>query len=151
MTIELITAPILLEIRQKSHLEVQNIDDVVKRDNVRAGLDKLDEIKRCMNEGFAQVSRRCYRWLEDERIEYADDRSAESEVRVYEFALSERRALNKAEPLTAAMHTLVVEYALAKFYSTVNMADLSNKHSLLAIDAGDTIEALLYAKKAPRV
>lgn len=151
MIIELHTAPILQEIRQKSHLEVQDIKDSELRDNARAGLDKIDEIERCMMDGFAQVSRRCWRFLADDYTVHADDAKGESDVYVYDFLLSERRGANKTEPLTNAMHSLVVQYALAKFYATVNQAELSNKHSLLAIEAGNTIEELLYNKKPPRV
>lgn len=151
MTIELTTAPIILEIRQKSHLEVQDIKDPEMRDNARAGLDKADEIHRCMEEGFAQLHKRCYRFFEDEYIHNIDDNEPNNESYVYEFTMSERRSLNRAEPLTNAMHTLVVQYALAKFYATVNQGELSNRHSLLAIEAGNMIDELLYTKLPPRV
>lgn len=150
MIVTLSTAPIMLEIRQKSHLEVQDIKDVEARDNARAGLDKEDEIKRCMTEGFAQVSKRCYRFVKEEYVETASDTIPSSSSYVYDLVLSERRWKNRAEPLVRAMHDLVVQYALAKFYSTVNQRELSNTHSLLALEAGNTIEELLYTKMPPR-
>lgn len=151
MTIELYTTPILNEIRQKSHLEVQDIQDPAQRYNARAGLDKEEEIYRCFLEGMAQARHKCLRFLREQYVESTDDAPVYSDSSVFEFAFSERRALNKAEPLTAALHALVVQYALAKFYSTVNQVELSNKHSLLAVEAGNKIDELLYTKQPPRV
>lgn len=151
MTIELYTTPILNEIRQKSHLEVQDIQDPAQRYNARAGLDKEEEIYRCFIEGMAQARHKCLRFLREQYVESADDAPVYADSTVFEFAFSERRALNKAEPLTSALHSLVVQYALAKFYSTVNQVELSNKHSLLAVEAGNKIDDLLYSKQPPRV
>ncbi|MBR5660599.1 MAG: hypothetical protein IKW99_03520 [Bacteroidales bacterium] len=47
------------------------------------------------------------------------------------------------------MSSLVVHYALSRFYSNVSQPDLSNKHSLMAIDAGNEIDNLLYSKLPP--
>lgn len=151
MTIELFTEPILLEIRQKSHLEVQDITDPEKRDNARAGLDKYDEVQRCFNEGIAQVRRRIIRFLADDYEHWKDDTLNIPQSHIFELTLSERRGLGKAEPLTSAMHDLTVQYALAKFYASVNQTELSNRHSVLAMEAGNTIDELLYYKQPPRL
>lgn len=157
MTIEIFTAPIWLEIRQKSHLEVQDIQDVEARDHARAGLDKEDDIRRCIDDGFAQVARRCVRFLKDHYAEYADDTgygdksSARPTSHIYIFDFTARRGFNKEEALTQAMHDLTVQYALAKFYMTVNQGELSNRHSLAAASAAEMIDELLYYKKPPRV
>lgn len=137
--------------RQMSHLEVQDIKDVELRDTARAGLDKVEEVNRCLAHGFAQVRRRCWRWLDD------DDTASKGRVYIaqgdttYSLNLSERRGLDKAEALASAMEKLILEYALSMFYSTVNQTDLSNKHSIRAIDAGNELDELLYTKKPPRV
>lgn len=136
--------------RQMSHLEVQDIKDVEARDNARAGLDKAQEVNRCLAHGFAQVRRRCWRFLSDE-MTYEKGRVTASGDEEYVLNLSERRGLDKAEALSSAMEKLILEYALSMFYSTVNQTDMSNKHSLRAIDAGNELEELLYAKKPPRV
>lgn len=152
MTVTIYTQPIFDEVMQKSHLGVQNIPDPEARYNVRAGLDKEDEIVRCILEGIAQVEHRCARFLY-ETITSAVDNIGNPLPESYEFNfdLSERRAANKAEPLTAAMHNFIVQYALAKFNSTVNQMDVSNKYSLQAIETGNNIENLLYSKQPPRV
>lgn len=149
MTIELFTDPIIREIRQKSHLEVQDIADPAARDNARAGLDKIEEIRRCMEGGVAQVRSRCIRFLSRDYSQWADDAQSIPESYIFEISLSQRRGANKAEPLTAAMHDLIVQYALARFYSTVNQTALSNTHSMLAIAAGDLLSGLLFTKQAP--
>ncbi len=151
MTITINTEPILLEIRQKSHLEVQDIQDPEARDNARAGLDKMDEIRRCLEDGISQVRRRCLRFLRNEYAHWADDTRAVPESYVFDFSMSERRSLGKAQPLTDAMHDLAVQYALSKFYATVNQKELSNKHSVMALEAGRQIDELLYEKLPPRL
>lgn len=151
MTIELFTAPIIQEFRQKSHLEVQDIQDPEARDNARAGVEKMDEIERCVLEGIAAVRKRCLRFLVEDYEHWADDTRSIADSYVFDLSLSERRAIGKAQPVTDAMHTLVVQYALSKFYATVNQGELSNRHSILALDAGKELEDLLYTKQPPRV
>lgn len=149
MTIELFTDPILHEIRQKSHLEVQDITDPAARDNARAGLDKIEEIRRCLEGGIAQVRKRCLRFLRRDYSQWADDTQTIPASYIFELSLSQRRSAGKAEPLASAMHELVVHYALALFYSTVNQTELSNKHSMLALASADLLSELLYTKQAP--
>ena len=149
MTIELIKSIILEDIRKKSYYECQSVPDIDARYRTEAGTEKMDEIRRDMEEGFMQLNRRCVRWLNNSYTAFADNTQPESESMVYDFKISERRANGKIEPLTDAMHRLVVEYALSKFYSTVNAVDLSNKHSLHAIDAANEIDELLYTKQPP--
>ena len=102
MTITIHTDPIFLEVRQKSHLSVQDIKDPEARDNARAGLDKIDEITRCIYDGFGQLKRRVSRFLDRDYTVEADNISRIPSAYVYEFRISERRAVNKAEALEEA-------------------------------------------------
>lgn len=149
MTIELFKSDILEDISKKSYKECQSIPDIDARYRTEAGTEKMDEIRRDMEEGFMQLNRRCMRFLNNQYTAFADNKQPESESYVYEFKISERRAIGKIEPLTSAMHVLVVEYALSKFYSVVNNIEMSNKHSLLAISAANEIDELLYTKQPP--
>ena len=151
MTITLHTDPILLEVRQKSHLGVQDIQDPEARDNARAGLDKIDEITRCIRDGFGQLQRRIARFLARDYTVEADNISRMPAAYVYEFRVSERRAVNKAEALEDAMKNFVVQLSLAKFCATVNQTERSNQHSIQALDYGNQIDELLYTKLPPRV
>lgn len=134
----------------KSHQEVSVIDDNEARYRAEAGSEKLEDITRCLGEGLGAVRHRCVRFLKEEITERSDNLSNLPEKVSFDLALSERRAIGKNEPLTKAMHSLVVEYALAKFYSDVSQMELSNKHSALAINAGNEIDDLLYTKLPPR-
>ena len=151
MTITFTKSNLMLAMRQKSHLETQNIPDEEARDNVRAGIEKSPEIERCLKHGIAQARHKCWRFLSDSQtdsVSYSD--SASSSI-VFDFNFSERRILDKAEPLAGALNELIVNYALAEYYVSVNHGELSKAHSLAAMAAAEDIEQLLYAKKPPRV
>ena len=151
MVIVLYTEEIVKNLRTISHREVAAIEDADARYRAEAGSEKMEEIYRCVWEAFARLSARCSRWL---KATYQNRRDNVMNIPTqfgFEFLLSERRSINNTEPLLNEMHTFMVEYALSKFYSTVNQGELSNKHSLLAIDAGNNIDQILYTKQPPRV
>lgn len=153
MVITLHTQEILDKLRSISHREVSVIEDADARYRAEAGTEKMYEIERCVTEAASRLAGRAvvarflkadFKWEKDNRHELPSEY-------VFDFVLSERRAVGTATPLEDAMNTFMVEYALTKFYSIVSLADLSNKHSLLAIDAGNEIDSILYTKKPPRV
>ena len=150
MVIELYTQEILDDIRMKSHQEVAAIEDVEARYRAEAGTEKMEDITRCLGEGVGALRHRCIRFLKEEITEISDNLSSLPEKVTLDLSLSERRAIGKSEPLTKAAHSLVVEYALSKFYSDVSQMELSNKHSALALIAGNEIDDLLYSKLPPR-
>ena len=151
MVIELYTIEILSRIRATSHREVAAIPDADARYLAEAGTEKAEELNRCVTDAASRLYGRCSRFLSQSYETRKDNFSLLPDSYVYDFILSERRAVGKAEPLAEAMNTFMVEYALSKFYSIVNQGDLSNKHSLLAIDAGNQIDQLLYTKQPPIV
>ena len=151
MVISLYAEELVKSLRAISHREVAAIEDPDARYRAEAGSEKLPEIYRCIWYAFARLSARCSRWL---KATYQHQRDNVMDVPTqfdFEFVLSERRSINTSEPLLNEMHTFMVEYALSKFYSIVNQGELSNKHSLLAIEAGNNIDQILYTKQPPRV
>ena len=153
MVITLHTQEILDNLRSISHREVSVIEDADARYRAEAGTEKMYEIERCVSEAASRLAGRAVvaRFLKaDFKLEKDNTHELPPEY-VFEFVLSERRRINTAGPLEEAMNTFMVEYALTKFYSIVSLADLSNKHSLLAIEAGNEIDSILYTKKPPRV
>ena len=151
MVITLYTEEILNSLRSVSHREVAAIEDPDMRYRAEAGSEKMEDIYHCIWDAFARLSSRCSRWL---KATYQHKRENLMDIPTqftFEFVLSERRSINNTEPLTNEMHNFMVEYALSKFYSIVNQGDLSNKHSLLALDAGNAIDQILYTKQPPRV
>lgn len=149
MVIELYSQEILKDLRSKSHYEVANITDVEARYRAEAGSEKMEEIVRCIGEGVARLSHRCWRYLREDFTDTVDNTSFLPDLFSFDLVMSERRALGKAESLREAMHTFIVEYALSKFYSDMAQQDLSNKHSVQAIEAGNRIDDLLYKKLPP--
>jgi len=151
MVITLYAEEIVNNLRSVSHREVAAIEDPDARYRAEAGSEKLEEIYRCIQEAFARLSARCSRWLQATYQHQRDNTMEIPTQFIFEFVLSERRAINNTEGLLNEMHNFMVEYALSKFYSNVNQGELSNKHSLLALDAGNNIDQILYTKKPPRV
>lgn len=152
MVITLYKQEILNDLRTKSHYEVSNlILDAEARYRVEAGAEKQEDILRCIDEGHSRLLHRCWRYLSEVLVEEGDNVLYSPQEYRVSLVLSERRAVGKEKPLSEAMHTFVVEYALSKFYSDVSQQELSNKHSVLAMEAGDRIDNLLYTKLPPRV
>lgn len=151
MVITLYTEELVELFRSISHREVALIDDPDARYRAEAGTEKMYEIHSCIMDAYSRLTARCSRWLEATYEHRRDNiMDVPSEFK-FQFLLSERRSINNGEALVGEMQNFIIEYALSKFYSIVNQGDLSNKHSLLAIDAGNRIDQLLYIKQPPRV
>lgn len=151
MVITLYTEELVNRIRSISHREVAEIADVDARYRAEAGSEKMEEIYHCVDDAAGRLKARCFRFLKSEYTKRRDNVLDVPESYVFEFVLSERRAIGKADALLEAMYTFMAEYALSKFYSIVSVGELSNKHSLLALEAGNMIDSLLYVKQPPRV
>ncbi len=151
MVITLKTEEIIRRIKAISHLEVADIVDVEARYRAEAGTEKIAVINNCMDDARKRLASVCRRFLRASRTTNVDNTTVIPTSYVYELTLSERRALNSADILEEAMNTFLVEYALSKFYSIVSQGELSNKHSLLAVDAGDNVQNILFTKMPPRV
>ena len=151
MVIVLYAEEIIKRLRSISHREVATIEDPDVRYRVEAGSEKMDEIHHCIMDAYSRLSARCSRWLVASYKHNVDNYISLPESFSFEFDLSERRSINNSDALLTEMHNFTVEYALSKFYSDVNQSELSNKHSLLALDAGNNIDRILYTKQPPRV
>lgn len=153
MVIILHTQEILDKLRSVSHREVSGIEDADARYRAEAGTEKMYEIQHCVSDAAKRLAGRgsVARFLKAEFTEVGDNTIDFPKAYQFEFVLSERRMVNTANQLEEPMNTFVVEYALSKFYSIVNLGELSNKHSLSAIDAANEIDRILYTKKPPRV
>lgn len=135
-----------------SHDEVAGIEDADARYRAEAGTEKKYEILNAIREALRRLDKKLARWLVEEYDPNGNNILEElPEAFVYNFNFSERRAIGKTEALTIAMHTFIVEYSLMKFYSNVSQGELSNKHGLLAVDAGNELEELLFTKNPPRL
>lgn len=150
MVINLFTEELVQRLKTVSHHEVAEIADVEARYRAEAGTEKTELILRCIRDAVRRLEGRCVRFLKEVLPQYADNASGVPVAYRLEFVLTERRAIGKAPLLEEACETFVLEYALSKFYSAVSQQPLSNSHSLMAIDAGERLTALLFSKQPPR-
>ncbi len=151
MTITIIIEELLKDIRERSHLDVQGMEPDVQY-RTEAGSDKNEQLKREIVIVSSALTRMLKRHLVDSDSQEADntlDGRVGSQLE-WELDMSERRASNKAQPLTDACHDYMVHYTLARYYKSVNAGELSNTHSLQTADAAREIEGLLYSKTPPK-
>lgn len=151
MTITIIIEELLKDIRERSHLDVQGMEPDVQY-RTEAGSDKNEQLKREIIIVSSALTRMLQRYLVDSDSQEADntlDGRVGSQLE-WELYMSERRASNKAQPLTDACHDYMVHYTLARYYKSVNAGELSNSHSLQTADAAREIEGLLYSKTPPK-
>lgn len=148
MVVEIFIDNLIGQMKAVSHREVAEIADVEARYRAEAGSEKANEILHCLNEGYSKLSGRLARWLRESTIVYS---GVTPQKYRFEFMISERRATNKIDSLLDAMHSFILEYAMSKFYSIVSQGELSNKHSLLAVESGNNVDQLLLTKLPPRV
>lgn len=151
MVVTIYAQEVLNDLRSKSHYEVSAIENAEARYRIEAGTEKMDEIVRCINEGVARLSRVMTRWMRSAITSETDNTSSLPASWTFDLAISERRAIGKAEPLSELVQTFVVEYALSKFYSDMSVQEYSNKHSVLALDAASRLDDLMYSKMPPLV
>lgn len=149
MVIELYTEELRNRLKATSHYEVAEIADPEARYRAEAGSEKDDEINVCLVAAIARLQGRLRQYLKHRYDTSSDNLIGLPDVYSFDLVLSERRAVNKAEALAEAMNTFVVEYALSRFYSTVSQGELSNKHSLLAVDSANLLDDLLHSKLPP--
>lgn len=149
MEIILSVEDLLKAIKQESHREVEGIENAETRYRVQAGTEKEQDIYRCMVESASALRHRVRRYLRAYWQQEADNQLALPESFVYEFTMSERRSVGKAQPLADHMASFIKHLTLSKFYAMVSQGDLSNKHSTIALDEANTIEDMIYSKQPP--
>ena len=147
--IKLKKSELMFDIKDKSHLETAQIEDVTARYRIENGTEKQDEIERCLTECIARLTKLVFRYLKKAYVIEADDLLNIPEQYVFDFDLTEREGTGKAQAMADLMHDYIVSYTLAKFYASVSAGDLSNSRSALAMAAGNEITELLFTKAAP--
>lgn len=152
MDITITTQNVLEDMRLKSHLEVENIEDVDIRDNARADLLKSDELERAFTGSLADLGNLLARFLTDATVTAtatAGNAPGVEESYRYEFTASERRYSGKVRLIADKMHSYVVNMALSRFYVSVGQANLSAAHANLAASDGAALVTALYSKSQP--
>lgn len=154
--IRLQSTELLFDIRNKSHHECESITDIDARYRTEAGTEKTDELRRCLTEAVSRLERLAYRWtrkvyVTDPVYDDADIPSTDYEqCYVFEMEMTQRQGEGKEKMMADLFHEYVVEASLAKFYGSVSATELSNAHSVRALDADQRIRELLPRKSVPR-
>lgn len=149
MTINITSASVISEMRQKSHFEVQYIQDAKARDDARAGLEKMDELGRCLVVADSQLRSLVTRYLQTVSSETISAGISVPETLSYVLSMSERRSANKSAQLPQLFRDYLVEAALSKYYATVSVADLASKRGNAAAAIATEILRLLFFKNPP--
>ena len=108
-------------------------------------------VSNAISEAAARLSDLCIRFLENDYEPFGDNETSVPEGYLYSFAISERRALGKKEPLTEAMSSFMIDYVLSDIYSRRGLSELSARYGQMAADAGSRINQMLFTKLPPRV
>ena len=149
MTINITTSSLVSEVRQTSHFETKYIQDLELRDNARAGLEKADELNRCISVADAQLRALLTRYLQTVTQDTVSAGITVPATLSYVLGLSERRDANKCEQLPQLMRDYLVCAALSKYYATVSVTDLASKRGNEAAALGAEIIRILFFKNPP--
>lgn len=151
MIVEISVNEVMFDLKNKSHEECTvAFPDAEARYHIEAADHKDDEIKRCVAEAASMLTNDFTRFIQSFDTQVAEDMAEFGETFVYDFCISERRAMGKAQPLADMIHSYIVQNALAKYYANLQQTDMSKVHDALAITAKAEIERLLYTKTPPR-
>lgn len=175
MIIEISTAELFFDIKNKSHHEVASIQDVNLRYVAEAGTENYHEIYRCITDAEARIRLMCGKFLiSAEEVEgnippadaspvseedtpstdegNSHDNNLQDNVPIafrYTFVDSPRRQDNRGRVIANGMHSAIVSMALSKFYISVNQMELSKVHDELAHRSVALLEKMLYEKVQP--
>lgn len=171
MIIEISTAELFFDIKNKSHHEVASIQDVNLRYVAEAGTENDHEIYRCITDAEAKIRLMCGKFLVSaEEVEEtttpedatpaseegapsdSHDNSLQDNVPIaykYTFVDNPRRQDNRGRVIANGMHSAIVSMALSKFYISVNQMELSKAHDELANRSVALLEKMLYEKVQP--
>lgn len=145
------TDRLVYDIKSKARTEaaVVGFADDRMRYILEAGSEKNDEIRLAIMEGNASLTNLCSRFLiTDNDVEYENQLYPEDAFE-YNLTVTDRRLNGKGEALTRLMHAYIVDYALARFYSSMAREDLCKKHSNLCESLGREIHRMLFIKRPP--
>lgn len=145
------TGEALRDLRKKSQLETETVEDVETRYKFEAGQDKDEELFRCMQFADALLRTRLGRFLaSDIDQSCAKNEYGIPENYVYDLIVGERRADGLAVRMVEMLHDYMVSTTLAKYYQTVGAVQLGQARAQSSNATGDLIQRELYTKKPPR-
>ena len=150
MTINITTASLISEIKQKSHYDSENfIKEAEARYKVEAGTEKADEINSCVLSADSQLRTLVTRYLVTTPVDPVTVGITPPVTLTYALGLSERRDANKCAQLPQLFRDYLASAALSKFYATMSVTDLASKWGNQAAALGADIVRILFHKNPP--
>lgn len=149
MTITITYSEVLFDLQNKNREEVRGIEEPQARYLAEAGSDKMDEIVRCIQESLSNVKTILLRFTSVTDMSDESDMLRDPNDILLGFELSARRGAGKSQMIADAVHSLIVNLSLSKFYSTINQTELMAKRDELAKSDAAVLNKLLYEKLPP--
>lgn len=147
---------VVYDIRSKTHTELAvSVQDEAQRYRIEAGTEKLDEVRRCVQEAYAEAAGALARFLDEEGNRDGDSSTYGKGAVIlpahlgFRFKWSERRYRYKIESLTTLLFSLIVNLAMARFYTSMQAENLSKIRAAQAQGDLSQIQALVYYKAEP--
>lgn len=152
---------LIFAIRDTSHNEVATIADVQARYKSEAGLEKIELIKQCIMEAYANVTDVCYRFLSGNSVadfnpalnDTSETIDGETSIGIsdFEFEITGgvRRIGNKGPAIGNKIREALKDYALSAFYTSVSQEKLSAEHNKRAVADLGELKTMLRGKRPP--
>lgn len=149
MEITLYIVALQEDIAQQSHFNTLAVKDPVAQLDARVDEDKRDILERALQVSNGALKTIVGRFLKSDSTCHLDNTPGMPEAYVYDFDFAPRRAQNKAQALTSAMHDYLVHSSLNYIYNAVGQADLAAKQLDAATSAATLVKQLVYTKSEP--
>lgn len=158
ITINISSDEVVYDIRSKTHTELAvSVQDESQRYKIEAGTEKLDEIRRCVQEAYAEAAGALARFFEEEgnadgdMSSYANGAVALPSFLSFQFKWSERRYRYKIESLKVLLFSLLVNLAMSRFYLSMQAENLAKVRAGQAQSDLSQVQALVYYKAEPAI
>lgn len=156
ITILISSEEVIYDIKSKTHTELAvSVQDETQRYKIEAGTEKLDEVKRCVQQAYSEATSALVRWLDNtgsaDNVTSTYDNSAVvlPANLMFRFRWTERRYRDKQDPMTSLLFSLIVNLAMVRFYTSMQAEGLAKVRASQAQSDLSQIQALVYYKGEP--
>lgn len=150
-TIAIKRSSVLADMKVKSYAETARIADATERYLVTLGKEKEQEAQQCITDAAAEVTALLLEFVSTASTDSqtADDtyETGSTDI-VYTLGVYEAPT-GFAQNMARAIHDYIVDSALAKFYISVSMNELSGAHNAKLASEVAVIKRTLYYRPMP--
>lgn len=145
VTIMIDRASVLSDMKVKSHAQMVAMSDPKQRYLAELGSEKHEEAGQCISDAASGALALMH------PLAKGSGTGGYAVIGSITFTLNlTSRKSGVQEPLKAALHTYIVDGALARYYGAVNQPSLAQMHAARLADDGAAIEMLLFRKSEPK-